>query len=184
MNVKTGVYRILNLETGDCYIGSCSSRSGLPRRFINHRRALKKKRHHSVILQRAWDKYGPEKFVFEVLEECFSEKCIEREQWYLDHVHPKYNVLQIAGSCLGRKLSPEHIQKLKDRSYDWMKGDRNCNCTPERKELNRQRLLRFPLHINDEGRRKISEFHKGKPKSELHRQRISEALKKRKQYAS
>ena len=43
----------------------------------------------------------------------------------MDTVVPKYNVCKIAGSRFGSKLSPETIEKLKNRSYDWMKKSWN-----------------------------------------------------------
>jgi group I intron endonuclease len=175
--MKNGVYKIRNIVNDHCYIGSCAHKNGFPLRWSNHRRALRNNKHHSIILQRAWNKYGESNFKFEVMEECEPVKCIGREQYYLDTMHPEYNVLKIAGSSLGRKMSPDQIQKMKDRSYDWMKGDRNWNKSPERREFYRQRIKTQNLrqYLTAESFRKISEFHKGKPKSEIQKQRMSEA---------
>jgi group I intron endonuclease len=61
-------------------------------------------------------KYGYSNFSLEILEYCSApEKAIEREQFYLDLLHPEYNILQIAGSSLGYKHSEETIVKLKAR---------------------------------------------------------------------
>lgn len=174
--MKTGVYKIVNLVNGDCYVGSCSHKTGIKHRWRNHVNSLKKGNHHSIIFQRAWNKYGEANFNFEILEKCSPEKCIKREQHYFDILHPKYNILRVAGSSRGRKLSPKHIQKLKERSYDWMKGDKNWNKSPEKREFYRQRMIRHPIRINEEGKQKVSIYQRGRPKSEIHKKRIGEAL--------
>ena len=38
---------------------------------------------------------------------------IEREQYYFDTIKPEYNILQIAGSTLGRKYSEKALDKPK-----------------------------------------------------------------------
>lgn len=53
----------------------------------------------------AWKTCGEAAFEFNILEECPPEKCIEREQWWIDTVHPVYNICRTAGSALGRKAS-------------------------------------------------------------------------------
>jgi len=53
------------------------------------------------------------KFSLEILEYCAASKCIEREQYYLDHLTPEYNILKVAGSSLGRKHSNEAKVKMR-----------------------------------------------------------------------
>jgi len=50
---------------------------------------------------------SPTKFSLEILEYCEKEKAVilSIEQDYLDILKPKYNILKIAGSCLGAKRS-------------------------------------------------------------------------------
>jgi group I intron endonuclease len=55
------------------------------------------------------------KFSLEILEYCHAEKCIEREQYYLNLLTPEYNILKQAGSSLGFKHSEETIAKFKAR---------------------------------------------------------------------
>jgi len=84
--MRTGVYQIRNLINNKRYIGSTSSsdRGGFKRRERDHRSGLHRGRHHSVHLQRAWDKYGAEAFIFEILEICLPARCLKREQHYMD----------------------------------------------------------------------------------------------------
>jgi group I intron endonuclease len=60
-------------------------------------------------------KYGYNNFSLDILEYCESSVLIKREQYYLDTLKPKYNILKIAGSSLGYKHSPETLLKYKER---------------------------------------------------------------------
>lgn len=55
-------------------------------------------------------KYGYSSFQLEILEYCDIADLTEREQYYLDKLNPKYNILKIAGSSLGHKLTEETKQ--------------------------------------------------------------------------
>ncbi len=77
----SGVYAIICTITGKRYVGSSKR---LYKRLTGHRRSLRKGRHHSAHLQRAWNLYGEEAFVVEILEYCEQEALLDREQGYLD----------------------------------------------------------------------------------------------------
>ena len=62
-----GIYKIENLINHKVYIGQSIDIAG---RWLEHQIDLKGNRHRSRHLQFAWNKYGPENFSFEVLEEC------------------------------------------------------------------------------------------------------------------
>ena len=94
----SGIYKILNKSNNKCYIGSTINFND--RRNL-HFSKLKRGKHHSIILQRAYDKYGIDNFEFIILEECENDNLLEREQWYFDNYHPEYNIAKIAGNTLG-----------------------------------------------------------------------------------
>ena len=83
-----GIYEILNKDTKKSYIGSSKQ---IEKRWEQHLQALEKGEHHSILLQRAWNKYGKECFEFIVKEECKEEELLVREQKYLD-LKPEYNI--------------------------------------------------------------------------------------------
>lgn len=60
-------------------------------------------------------KYGYISFSLEILEYCNEKIVLKREQYYLDLLNPDYNILKIANSRFGSKLSDE--TKAKIRSY-------------------------------------------------------------------
>lgn len=76
-----GIYQIRNLVNGKIYVGSSKE---INKRWTKHRIDLRKNCHHSILLQRAWNKYGKENFVFEIMEETDKKSLIIREQYYLD----------------------------------------------------------------------------------------------------
>ncbi len=108
-----GIYRILNIVNGKCYVGSAKS---LRRRWWEHSSMLQNNRHHSISLQNAWNKYGPDAFTFEIIELILiPELLIAREQHWMDYYkpfsHKGYNINPVAGSRLGTKQSLETIAK-------------------------------------------------------------------------
>jgi len=106
--MDSGVYRIKCKENGKCYIGSSKR---LHSRKLEHFNFLRSQKHHSKILQNAFNKYGEEQFVFDVIEYC--EKDLEvREQHYINTENSDYNVLKFAGRGLGYKHSLEDRQKI------------------------------------------------------------------------
>ena len=76
-----GIYRITCSITGKFYIGSAAN---MQTRWAGHRSYLSRGKHHSKHLQYAWSKYGPDVFIFEVIEACQGEQLLrakERGHW-------------------------------------------------------------------------------------------------------
>lgn len=102
---RSGVYQIRNVVSGGVYIGSSQD---IPRRWRKHREALRRGAHGNSRLQRAWDKYGENAFVFEVLLACPPNNLLTQEQMYIDSgmCGQCYNLAPIAGAPMrGRKHS-------------------------------------------------------------------------------
>jgi group I intron endonuclease len=83
-----GIYRIKNLINSKCYYGSSKQ---IEKRFKKHKKQLKNNTHINCILQKAWNKYGEDNFLFEIVEECNLNILLEVEQKYLD-LQPEYNI--------------------------------------------------------------------------------------------
>jgi group I intron endonuclease len=60
-------------------------------------------------------KYGYNRFSIDIIEYCEPSVLIKREQYYLDILKPKYNILKKAGSSFGYKHSLETLLKFKER---------------------------------------------------------------------
>lgn len=105
----TGIYKIENIVNNKIYIGSCSNfnvRKG------SHLCLLRQGKHHSIKLQRSFDKYGETNFIISLIENCKKENLITREQYYIDTLKPYYNICLIAGSTQGRIFTDLHKEKL------------------------------------------------------------------------
>jgi hypothetical protein len=97
-----GIYKIVNTINNSCYVGSSIN---FKERKGRHFKMLRKGNHHSIILQRAYNKYGVVNFIFSIIEECDKSILLSREQYWIDTLKPVYNVCKIAGSPLGTKQS-------------------------------------------------------------------------------
>lgn len=105
---KSGIYQIRNLINGKVYIGSSVN---MKQRKKQHFKKLKQQKHCNPKLQNAYNKYGEDNLVFEVVEIVLDKTIlIEREQYYIDTlnaVNEGYNICPTAGNTLGLKLSEE-----------------------------------------------------------------------------
>ena len=76
------VYKITCTVNSKVYIGSSVN---VYKRWHNHRYELNNNKHHSPYLQNAWNKYGKENFIFEIVEKNNADVIIGREQVWMDH---------------------------------------------------------------------------------------------------
>lgn len=93
---KGYIYQIRNILNDKRYIGSSIEPD---RRFSRHKSSLKCGKHHSMALQRAWEKYGETNFVFEIIKEASYDNLLVDEQIEInkwDFNKELYNVNPIA----------------------------------------------------------------------------------------
>ena len=107
--MKSGVYKITNIINNKCYVGSSQN---ILRRWSEHKRELFKNKHHSIVLQRSYNKHKLNNFIFEVLEYCTTDMLLIKEQYYIDILKPKYNMLKFAGSALGHIVTEKTKLKM------------------------------------------------------------------------
>lgn len=125
MGTEMVIYQIRNIKNGKVYIGSTMDYIGRQKR---HLRRLSNNNHHSIILQRSWNKHGKDNFIFEVLEVIDDKNVLlEREQYYLDtydSYNPKngYNICKVAGSSIGFKHTEETKLKMSKSHMGVKKG--------------------------------------------------------------
>lgn len=104
-----GIYKIVNVRTGDLYVGQSVH---MNKRWIRHQSNLRLGRHFGKLLQADYDKYGPDAFQCIVIEECSREDLTDLETYWFDTLHPRYNLMRPTDSgMLGKKQTAEHIAK-------------------------------------------------------------------------
>lgn len=104
------IYKIENKENGGCYIGSTINPKS---RWLHHRTSLRYGRHHSFILQKAWDKHGEGNFEFKILLKCAESDRLMYEK--LCMALQTYNVLRTPHETPIRKnwvRTPEVCAKI------------------------------------------------------------------------
>lgn len=105
----SGFYMWTNKITGDIYIGQSKN---LALRFNKYFSISYLKSKESLIISRAFIKYGYANFSLTILEYCDISELQKREQYYFNKLGPKYNILKIAGSSLGHTLSEDTKAKI------------------------------------------------------------------------
>lgn len=98
-----GVYTITNIITRHIYVG-CTKRT-FNVRWGLHKRQLKTGIHNNTYLQRAWDMYGEENFLFEILEECKEEYLYSEEHYWA-------TLLNVHNRKYGYNLKPTHPNNI------------------------------------------------------------------------
>lgn len=112
-----GVYTITNTVNKKIYVGSTANKMGFRERWRSHLNALKRGKHCNIHLQNAFNKYGENTFVFDIVLICSKEECKVQEQIMLDKIKSYnseigYNICKKAGNSLGRKHSEETKKKI------------------------------------------------------------------------
>lgn len=113
--MRTGIVYAIRCKTNDkVYVGSSVKGK---RRWADHRSDLRKGRHHSRHLQRAWNKYGEGEFTFTVLEEVPEDRLLQREQHWMDSLRAcdsdfGFNCYPTAGSPLGRTVTEASRRRM------------------------------------------------------------------------
>lgn len=147
-----GIYGIRNLINNKIYVGQSIH---IKTRWEQHRSALKHKNHENRHLQAAWNKYGKDNFVFEILEECLQQDLNERETYWKLKFDPNTYNLGNTG-CIGT-VSDETRKKISEGVKI-----RNQSMTPEeRKQKFGRSEPRGPY--SEERKYRISQSLKGKP---------------------
>ncbi len=139
----SGVYTIFNKLTNKTYIGSCST--SIIQRWSNHRNELKRGIHANTYLQRSWNKYGEDNFIFEILEECLPEYCTSTEQYWMNMLNVcnrkfGYNLAPVAGSSLGQKRTKEQCKNISNSVKGKRVGKLNPNYGKKCSEITKERM--------------------------------------------
>ena len=116
-----GIYKIINIINNKCYVGSSIN---IISRWNQHKKDLKSNKHHSIKLQRSYNKYGENNFKYEIIEECEKGLLLIREKYnidLLDCYNNGYNIA-IPANCV--MLGRNHSEKTKEILREKSKGNK------------------------------------------------------------
>lgn len=85
--IKTGIYKITNIENQMCYVGQAVNVADRWKQHI--KRGLGAESPTRNKLYPAMTQFGVENFTFELLEECTKDKLDEREDYWQEFFHAK-----------------------------------------------------------------------------------------------
>ncbi len=179
------IYKIRNVVNGKFYVGSAADTRT---RFRQHRKLLRKGKHHCKHLQNSWNKHGEDVFKFEIIENVESRDKLEaaEDAWLAEHVGKKYcyNTGRSAkapwrgtkGSGLspltGTTISEERKQLLRDAAkLQWETSDPRTgrkHSEETKVKIREKAAVAYAegrgggyLKPSEETRKKMSEAHKG-----------------------
>lgn len=151
---KAGIYKIEHIASGKLYVGSAVH---IGRRWIVHVRNLRAKTHHSIKMQRAWNKYGADAFAFSILENVDDlDRLLEMEQKWLDLTRSAvrgYNMTPSAGSLYDFRQSDVTKERMRQAAIGHVKSDEH------RKNLS---VVNTGKKMSDESRQKMRDAKLGK----------------------
>ena len=104
-----GIYKITNTITGDFYIGSSKN---VKLRLAKHKFKSTWKNYPNNPMYLDMQKYGIDKFAFEILAEAEEEKLKEVEQKFIELLKPTYN---------NRNANGWDIERLKEYQKEYQK---------------------------------------------------------------
>lgn len=172
MSKRSGIYRIVCMVTGMSYVGQSINLDG---RILTHMTQLFSNKHPNKHLQSAFNLYGAENFVAEIVEFCDEVLLTSREQFWIDSYgfENLYNICPSADSPRGvvrseefkRKLSKTLSEKLPTDKWRQMISERNKGRTfseDHRRKISEAGMRRV---VSDETKEKISNSSKGRVKS-------------------
>jgi group I intron endonuclease len=187
---KPGIYLIFCLANQRVYIGQSKN---VKARLGGHQSSLKSNKHNNDYLQKAYNKYGVDMFVFrpcEYPEDTSIENLTLREQYWIeqfDAMNPRrgFNMMEAGpagspGEETRKKMSEAqkgrvHTEETRQRIS---KGNKGLRRSEETKEKISE--ARTGIEFSEETKARMSEARKGKVASEETRRKISEFQKNRK----
>lgn len=192
------IYIIENKINKKLYIGKTKD---FEKRIKRHLWDLKNNKHHSLHLQRSWNKYGEEAFTsFEALNNLTADEAKENEEYlinkyynYLYNVskqssggdlvsyHPDLESIKKKHSENGTKWWESKDEKEKNEFANKFKGENNAMYGITHTEEARIKISNANKgrKMNDEQKQKMSEFQRNRFSDPKERQKVSERNRNR-----
>ncbi len=155
----TGIYTITNIINNKLYVGYSKN---IKERWLYHKSHLRRNMHTNVNLQNSWNKYGIDKFLFEVLIECEEEHLASEEHYWcnmLNTHNDKYGYnIRPTDPHRSPKCSPNTSKRISQTKKEQWKDNecrnRMLSNRPCRKGVPRPQSVSDKLSIFWKGRKR------------------------------
>ena len=114
----SAVYKITNTVTGDFYVGSSKN---VKSRWTSHKCPSTWNRYPNNPMYLDMNKYGLDKFSFQILEEVEIEQLKEMEQQFIETLKPTYNRNRADGWDVERYKEWQEEYRKTDKSKEYQK---------------------------------------------------------------
>ena len=126
----SAVYKITNTITGDFYIGSSKN---VKKRWADHKVPSTWKQHLNNPMYLDFQKYGLDKFKFQVIEEVEEASLKEVEQKLIETLNPTYNNNNAKGLDVERYKEWQEEYRKTDKCKEYQKEYRKSDKGKESK---------------------------------------------------
>lgn len=117
MSNLCGIYCIECLVNHKKYIGESKV---IKQRWGRHKRELNANKHSNWLLQKDWDLYGSDNFIFYIVEECPDDELYEKEKYWISEYDTYENGYNITSGGLGSN-DIKHSDKWRNYFSEHMK---------------------------------------------------------------
>ena len=189
------IYKIENIINGKKYIGRTNNAD---RRKSEHLSALGYGKHRNVYLQKAWEKYGEDNFIFDVIDESENiNEIFEKEREWITKLNTcdrkcGYNLTEggetsilseeslkkLSASLKGRIITQESKDKRRATLMEKYKNGFKGNIS------NLRSHKKGEFHHSEESKKKISDYRTGKKYEEIYGDEKAEKIKAEKRMSS
>lgn len=132
MNKIIGIYKITNTITGDFYIGSSKN---VKLRLAAHKCKSTWNNYPNNPMYIDMQKYGIDKFSFEILAEVEIEQLKEKEQEFIEMMKPTYNQMNAKGWDVERRKKTNKKANNKYKKTDKGKESNRKSCNKYNNQL-------------------------------------------------
>ena len=135
-----GVYKITNTITGDFYIGSSKN---VKHRWAEHKIPSAWKRFPNNPMYLDMQKYGVDKFEFEILTEVEADSLKETEQQFIELLKPSYN---------NRRANGWDFERLKETKKQYNKSDKGKEARNKYRQSDKYKESQNKYNKSDKGK--------------------------------
>lgn len=156
MNI-IGVYKITNIITGDFYIGSSKN---VKKRWVEHKCPSSWNKQPNNPMYIDMQKYGIDKFAFEIIAEVEIEQLKETEQKFIETLKPTYNNYNANGW---------NTERFKEYQKEYQKSDKCKECQKRYRQSEKGKESQKKYQKSDKCKESQKKYDKSNKGKETHR---------------